>query len=68
MTETKEHLSKPRRHSMTQSPPLDSIFGTPVGQLMEMDETELRALLAKAELLCRWLRGVLRLKAKKGGK
>lgn len=53
---------------MTQSPPLDSIFGTPVGQLMEMDETELRALLAKAELLCRWLRGVLRLKAKKGGK
>lgn len=51
---------------MTHSPPLDSVFGTPVGKLLDMDETELRALLVKAELLCRWLRGVLRLKAKNG--
>ncbi len=53
---------------MTDSPSLDTVFGTPVGQLLEMDETEIRSLLAKAELLCRWLRGVLRLKTKKGGK
>lgn len=46
---------------------LDAIFGTPVGQLLEMDEAELRRLLAKAELLCRWLRGALRLNTKKGG-
>ncbi len=46
---------------------LDAVFGTPLGQLLEMDETELRQLLAKAELVCRWLRGALRLKAKKGG-
>ena len=48
---------------------LHEIFDVPVGQLIEMDETEIRNLLTKAELLCRWLRGVLRLKAnKKGGK
>jgi hypothetical protein len=47
---------------------LDAIFGTPVGQLLEMDEAELRRLLAKAELLCRWLRGALRLNTKKGEK
>jgi hypothetical protein len=50
---------------MNNSPPLDAVFGTPVGQLLEMDETEIRTLLAKAELLCRWLRGVLRLKTKR---
>lgn len=46
---------------------LDAVFGTPVGRLLEMDETELRQLLAKAALVCRWLRGALRLKTKKGG-
>ena len=45
---------------------LETVFGTPVGQLLEMDETELRQILTKAELLCRWLRGALRLKARKG--
>lgn len=52
----------------SEKPTLESVFGTPVGQLLEMDETEIRQLLAKAELLCRWLRGVLRLKTKKGNK
>ena len=52
---------------MNDSPSLDAVYGTPVGQLLEMDETELRRLLEKAELVCRWLRGALRLKAKKGG-
>ena len=56
-----------KEHRMNDSPSLDAIYGTPVGQLLEMDETELRRLLAKAELVCRWLRGALRLKAKKGG-
>lgn len=51
---------------MGNSPSLDAVFGTPVGQLLEMDETELRQLLAKAELVCRWLRGALRLKTQKG--
>ncbi len=46
---------------------LNEIFDTPVGQLLEMEETELRNLLTKAELLCRWLRGVLRLKSNKKG-
>jgi hypothetical protein len=52
----------------SQKQSLDAVFGTPVGQLLEMDETELRQLLTKAELVCRWLRGALRLKAQKGGK
>ncbi|QQR69210.1 MAG: hypothetical protein IPI58_00555 [Alphaproteobacteria bacterium] len=53
---------------LPEKPSLESVFGTPVGQLLEMDEIEIRQLLAKAELLCRWLRGVLRLKTKKGSK
>ncbi|MCK5751058.1 MAG: hypothetical protein KAH44_32880 [Oricola sp.] len=52
---------------MTDPRKLQDIFDTPVGQLIEMDETELRNLLSKAELLCRWLRGVLRLKTSKSG-
>jgi hypothetical protein len=47
---------------------LDAVFGTPVGQLLEMDETELRRLLDKTELVCRCLRGALRLKTQTGGK
>jgi len=57
-----------KEHRMGNSPSLDAVFGTPVGQLLEMDETELRRLLAKAELVCRWLRGALRLKTQKGAK
>ena len=57
-------MSDPR----PQKDSIDDVFGTPVGQLLEMDEPELRRLLAKAELVCRWLRGALRLKTKKGGK
>ncbi len=52
---------------MNDAPTLDTVFGTPMGQLLEMDETEIRQFLAKAELLCRWLRGALRLRTKKGG-
>jgi hypothetical protein len=52
----------------TPKPNIESIFGMPIRQLLEMDEIEIRQLLAKAELLCRWLRGVLRLKTKKGSK
>ncbi len=51
---------------MSDTRSLEAVFGTPVGQLLEMDEIELRHILAKAELLCRWLRGALRLKARKG--
>ena len=54
--------------SRSQKDSIDAVFGTPVGQLLEMDEQQIRQLLAKAELLCRWLRGVLRLKTKKGSK
>jgi len=57
-------MSDPR----PQKDSIDAVFGTPVGQLLEMDETELRRLLAKAELVCRWLRGALRLKTQKGAK
>ena len=46
---------------------LQDIFEMPAGQLLEMDESEIRNLLRKAELLCRWLRGVLRLKTTKSG-
>ena len=53
---------------MNDAPTLNTVFDAPVGQLLEMDEQQLRQLLAKAELLCRWLRGVLRLKTKKGSK
>ncbi len=53
---------------MSDSPSLDAVYSTPVGQLLEVDETELRRLLAKAELVCRWLRGALRLKNQKGDK
>ena len=56
----------PDPHSQKDS--IDAVFGTPVGQLLEMDETELRRLLTKAELVCRWLRGALRLKNQKGEK
>jgi len=52
----------------TPKPNIESIFGMSIRQLLEMDEIEIRQLLAKAELLCRWLRGVLRLKTKKGSK
>jgi hypothetical protein len=47
---------------------LDAVYTTPVGQLLELDETELRRLLAKAELIARWLRGALKLKTQKGNK
>lgn len=47
---------------------LDAVYTTPVGQLLELDETELRRLLAKAELIARWLRGALKLKTHKGNK
>lgn len=47
---------------------LDAIYTTPVGQLLELDETELRRLLAKSELIARWLRGALKLKTQKGNK
>ena len=58
-----------KEHRMSDTPPsLDAVYSTPVGQLLEMDETELRRLLAKAELVCRWLRGALRLKTQKGAK
>ncbi len=53
---------------MSNSPSLDTVYSTPVGQLLEMDETELRRLLTKAELVCRWLRGALKLKTQKGAK
>lgn len=46
---------------------LPDLFDVPVGQLIDMEEIEIRKLLAKAELLCRWLRGVLRLQASKQG-
>ena len=49
-----------------EKPSLESVFSTPVGQLLDMGEAEIRQLLAKAELLCRWLRGTLRLKTRKG--
>lgn len=45
---------------------LDAVYTTPVGQLLDLDEVELRRLLAKAELIARWLRGALKLKTKKG--
>ena len=57
-------MSDPR----PQKDSIDAVFGTPVGQLLEMDESELRRLLAKAELVCRWLRGALRMKTQKGAK
>ena len=68
-------MPKPRRlrearMSDNRSPKdsLNDLYTTPVGQLLELDEIELRRLLAKAELIARWLRGALKLKAKKGTK
>ena len=52
----------PQKHS------IDAVFGTPVVQLLEMDETELRRLLEDPELVCRLLRGALLLKTPKGQK
>jgi hypothetical protein len=57
-------MNQPRNSN----PNLESIFNLPIGRLLEMDEPEIRQLLAKAEFLCRWLRGALRLKNKKGNK
>ena len=50
----------------SQEPSLESVFNLTVEQLLEMDPAELRHLLAKVEILCRWLRGTLHLKTKKG--
>ncbi len=49
------------------SPSLDAVFTTPIGRLLEKDETELRSLLSKAELACRWLRSVITIKTQPNG-
>lgn len=52
---------------MKETVTIDAIFGMPIQQLMEMEKAELQQLLFRCELLCRWLRGVLRLKSKQEG-
>lgn len=46
---------------------LHDVFHMPIGQLEALDEHEIRHLIIKAELLCLWLQGVLRLKTRVGG-
>jgi len=54
-------MNQPRNSN----PTLESVIGMPVGQLLKMDELQIRQLLAKADSLSRWLRGVLHLKPRK---
>jgi hypothetical protein len=46
-------------------PDLESAFRMPIRRLLELDETQIHQLLAQADFMSRWLRGVLRLKPRK---
>ncbi len=52
---------------MRDSSSLDAVYGMSIGQLLDMEEPDIRRLLNKAELVCNWLRGALQLKTKNGG-
>lgn len=40
---------------------INTLYYTPVGMLMQMDRDQLRYSLARAELVCHWLEGILEL-------